>query len=109
MKQYIGTQGSTASHLSIELDVRGPQADESGEKGLIQVAVLLEGHVLDHGGQLVVVTNQDHTLQPAVAILLPLHATKQSLEMKRMYRNIYIVISKQVLTKECVALTAGVS
>ncbi len=77
MKQYIGTQRATASHLSIELDVRGPQADESGEEGLIQVAVLLEGHVLDHRGQLVVVPNQDHTLQPAVAILLPLHAARR--------------------------------
>ena len=78
MKQYIGTQQVTASHLSIELDVGGAQADESGEEGLIQVAVLLESHVLDHGGQLVVVSNQDHTLQPAVPILLPLHTARHT-------------------------------
>lgn len=40
------------------------------------MAVLLEGHVLDDRGQLVVVSNQDHTLQPAVAILLPLQPYK---------------------------------
>ena len=62
--------------LCIELDVGGAEADEASEEGLVQVAVLLEGHVLDHRGQLVVVPYQNHTLQPAVPILLPLHPHK---------------------------------
>ena len=40
------------------------------------MAVLLEGHVLHHRGQLVVVSYQDDALQPAVAILLPLQPYK---------------------------------
>lgn len=66
--------------LCIELDVGGAEADEASEEGLVQVAVLLEGHVLDHRGQLVVVPYQDHTLQPAVPILLPLNPYKNTLQ-----------------------------
>ena len=54
------------------MDVGGAQADEAGEEGLVQVAVLLEGHVLDDRRQLMVVAYEDDTLQPAVAILLSL-------------------------------------
>ena len=38
------------------------------------MAVLLEGHVLDYWGQLVVVSNQDHPLQTTHPILLSLHS-----------------------------------
>ncbi len=100
MKQYIGTQRATASHLSIELDVRGPQADESGEEGLIQVAVLLEGHVLDHRGQLVVVPNQDHTLQPTVPILLPLHGTEHSCQTMYTDQRVLCFDSRRELITE---------
>lgn len=60
------------AHLCVELDVGRAQPDEAREERLVQAAVLLDGHVLDNGGQLVVVTNQDHTLQPVVPVLLAL-------------------------------------
>ena len=73
---YFSKKGQLASaeeaHLSIELHVGRAEPHEAGEERLVQVAVLLEGHVLDHGRQLVVVPNQDHPLQPAHAVLLPL-------------------------------------
>ena len=61
------------SYLCIELHVGGAQADKAGEEGLIQVAVLLEGHVLHHGRQLVVVSYKNHPLQPRHPIVLLLH------------------------------------
>lgn len=42
------------------------------------MAVLLECHVLHDRGQLVVVSNEHDTLEPADSILLPLHS-KQNL------------------------------
>jgi hypothetical protein len=60
------------SHLRVELDVGRAQAHKAREQGLVQVAVLLEGHVLDHGRQLVVVPDQGDPLQPRHAILLVL-------------------------------------
>ena len=68
--------GCKGADLCIELDVGGAKADEASEEGLVQVAIFLEGHVLHNRGQLVVVSYQDHTLQPAVAILLPLQPYK---------------------------------
>ena len=53
-------------HLRVELDVRRAEADEAREERLVQVRVLLEGHVLHHGRQLVVVANQDDALESAV-------------------------------------------
>lgn len=69
-----GLQGGGWAHLCIELDVGGAEADEAGEEGLVQMTVLLEGHVLNHRRQLVVVPNQDDSLQPAITILLSLQA-----------------------------------
>lgn len=66
--------------LCIELDVGGAEADEAGEEGLVQVAVLLEGHVLDHRRQLVVVPYEDDSLQPAVPVLLSLQPHNHTLE-----------------------------
>ena len=60
------------AYLGVELDVGCAKADEAGEEGLIQMAVLLEGHVLDHRRQLVVVPYQNHPLQPTVPVFLPL-------------------------------------
>lgn len=42
-----------------------PEAHEPREEALVELAVLLEGHGLDDRGQLVVVSDQDHALQPA--------------------------------------------
>jgi hypothetical protein len=66
------TSGEKKEHLGVELDEGRAEAHEAGEEGLVEVAVLLEGHVLDHGRQLVVVAYQDHPLQPRHAILLVL-------------------------------------
>lgn len=66
--------GGGWAHLCIELDVGGAKADEAGEEGLVQMTILLKGHVLDHRRQLVVVPDQDDTLQPAIPILLSLQA-----------------------------------
>ena len=72
-------QVSKKADLCIQLDVGGAQANEACEEGLVQVAVLLEGHVLDNRGQLVVVSYQDHTLQSTVIIFLPLQPYKYTL------------------------------
>jgi hypothetical protein len=82
-KPAVGIWGKLGTHkssqgegkkpdLGIELDVGCSQAHEACEEGLVQVAVLLEGHVFDHGGQLMVITNQDDPFQPTHSILLPL-------------------------------------
>ena len=70
MRKY--TSGEKKEHLGVELDEGRAEAHEAGEEGLVEVAVLLEGHVLDHGRQLVVVPYQDHPLQPRHAVLLVL-------------------------------------
>ena len=57
------------------MNVGCAKADEAGEEGLIQMAVLLEGHVLHHRRQLMVVSYQDHTLQSTVPIFLPLQVS----------------------------------
>ena len=70
----LGTQTiKTIAHLGIELDVGGAQANKACEQGLVQVTVFLEGHILDHRRQLVVVPDQDHPLQASDALLLILH------------------------------------
>lgn len=53
----VDVQRQAVDYLSVELDVGRAQADKAGEQGLVQVAVLLEGHVLDHRRQLVVVAD----------------------------------------------------
>jgi hypothetical protein len=63
-------------HLCIELDEGRPQAHKACEQGLVQVAILLKGHVLHDRRQLVMVANQNHPLQPAVPIFLPLRVSK---------------------------------
>ena len=68
----------TQPHLSIELHGRHAQADEAREEGLVQVGVFLEGHVLHHGRQLVVVAYQCHSLQPALPIHRFLHVRDAS-------------------------------
>ena len=55
--------------LRVQVHGGHPQADEAGEEGLLHVGVLLEGHVLDDGRQLVVVSDHDPALQAAVAVL----------------------------------------
>ena len=64
--RYDRPGASTA--LGVQVHGGHPQADEAGEEGLLHVGVLLEGHVLDDGGQLVVVPDHDPPLQPAVAV-----------------------------------------
>lgn len=61
--------------LGVELDVRRSKANKSSEERLVQVAVLLEGHILHDRRQLVVIPNQDDSLQPTNTILLPLQAS----------------------------------
>ena len=75
---WLGVPAAGGGYLSVELDVGGAQADEAGEQGLVQVAVLLEGHVLDYGRQLVVVAYQDHPLQPCHAIIRVLRSQTAS-------------------------------
>lgn len=65
------------THLRVELDVGRAEADEAREQRLVQVTVLLYRHVLDHGGQLVVVPDQDDALQPVVTVLLALQGAGQ--------------------------------
>ena len=60
------------THLRIELDVGCAEANEAREQGLVQVAVLLDRHVLHHRRELVVVANQDDALQPVMPVLLAL-------------------------------------
>ena len=81
-------------NLCIELDVGGAEADEAGEEGLVQVAVLLEGHVFNHRRQLVVVPYEDDSLQPAVPILLSLQAGTYTLvhDVFGNNNNIYVMI-----------------
>ena len=64
---------SDRAHLGVELDEGGAQAHKAREQGLVQVAVALEGHVLDHGRQLVVVPYQGDSLEPAAPVLGFLH------------------------------------
>ena len=64
------------AYLGIELDEGGAQAHEAREEGLVQVAVALEGHILHHGGQLVVVPDERHPLQPAAPVLGFLHGQR---------------------------------
>jgi len=40
-----------------------PEANEPGEQGLVEVAVLLQGQVLHYRGELTVVPDQTHPLQ----------------------------------------------
>ena len=62
-------EGKPGCYLSVELDIGRAQADKAGEQGLVQVAVLLEGHVLHHWGQLLVVPNQDDPLQSRHSVI----------------------------------------
>lgn len=64
-----GDPPCTCTALCVQIYGGHSQAHKSGEERLLHVGVLLEGHVLDNRGQLVMVTNHDPTLQPAVAIL----------------------------------------
>ena len=68
------------THLSVELHIGHAQPHKSGKQALVQVAVLLEGHVLDNRGQLVVVADQTHTLQAAVPILLTLQRQGEGIQ-----------------------------
>lgn len=56
------------SPLSIEVHGGYSETHNSGEEGLLHVGVLLEGHVLDDGGQLVVVPNHNPALESAEAV-----------------------------------------
>ena len=69
-------------HLRIELDVGCAEADEAREQRLVQVAVLLDCHVLHHRRQLVVVPDQDHALEPVVPILLALQGRQAAMEVE---------------------------
>jgi hypothetical protein len=57
-------RGGARAYLSVELDVGSAEADEAGEHRLVEARVLLEGHVLHDGRQLIVIANQHHPLQP---------------------------------------------
>lgn len=59
----IGQTGSHAS-LRVELNVRHAQSNEAREQALIQMRVLLERTIGNHGRKLMVITQQDHALEP---------------------------------------------
>lgn len=64
-----GDRPCTCTALSIQVYGGHSQPHKSGEERLLHVGVFLEGHVLDNRGQLVMVTDHDPALQPAVAVL----------------------------------------
>ena len=57
------------STLGIQVHCGHTEADKAREERLLHVGVLLEGHVLDDGWQLVVISNHDPALQPTEAVL----------------------------------------
>lgn len=79
-KRCERTGGAEGLHLGIELDIGSAEAHKAREEGLVEVAVLLEGHVLDHGRQLVVVAYQNHPLEPRHTFLLVLHKSPETME-----------------------------
>mmetsp|Transcript_66781 Transcript_66781/g.118197 ORF Transcript_66781/g.118197 Transcript_66781/m.118197 type:complete len:217 (+) Transcript_66781:471-1121(+) len=58
-----------SSALEVEVHCGCPKTHEAGIQGLVQVTVLLESTVLHDRRQLVMVTNEHHSLQPADTIL----------------------------------------
>lgn len=74
--------------LCIQVYGGNSQAHKSSEERLLHVGVLLEGHVLDDRGQLVVVSNHNPTLQSAVTILWVL--------VKRRYKDRIIVFTEKL-------------
>lgn len=75
-------------YLCIKLHVRCAKAYEAREQALVKVAVLLEGHVLNHWWQLMMVTNQDDALQASDAIFLPLqHHGDESLNLQHLQKT----------------------
>lgn len=73
----------TGTPLCIKVNSGHSQADKAGEERLLHVGVLLEGHVLDDGGELVVVPDHDPTLQPAVAVCWVLQGGRERLRESR--------------------------
>jgi hypothetical protein len=64
--------------LSIEVHGRNPDPDEASEERLLHVGILLEGHVLNHWRQLVMVTNHNPPLQAAESILRVLEREEET-------------------------------
>ncbi len=73
------------AYLGVQLEVWHAKPDEAGEEGLIQVAVLLEGHVLHDRRQLMVIANEDDPFQTRQPILLLLQDDPSILTI--MYRS----------------------
>lgn len=67
-KRYVHLRGPGTS-LGVELHIRHSEPDHSREQALLHIAVLLEGHVLDHRRQLVMVADHDPPLQPGATVL----------------------------------------
>mmetsp|Transcript_21009 Transcript_21009/g.67708 ORF Transcript_21009/g.67708 Transcript_21009/m.67708 type:complete len:287 (+) Transcript_21009:640-1500(+) len=55
--------GGAGAALRVQLHRGGSEAEEAREEGLVEAAVLLEGHAFHHGRQLVVVADQNHALE----------------------------------------------
>ena len=77
--------------MSVQVDSGHTQAHEACEEGLLHVGELLEGHVLDDGGQLVVVANHDPPLQAVVAVLWVLPEQRQRFSSSRFRIKSYIL------------------
>ena len=66
--------------MSVQLNMRNAEADESGEKALLHIRELLEGDVLDNRRQLMVITDHDPSLQSIPAILWILNSFSSSIK-----------------------------
>lgn len=77
--------------LRIQLHIRRPQPHKARKQRLIQVTVLLEGHVLHDWRQLVVISDEYNALEPAEAVLLPLQDHwDEGLNLKHLYTGIHV-------------------
>jgi hypothetical protein len=77
----------TRTTLTIKIDCGNSKSHNSGEQGLLHVGVLLEGHVLDNRGQLVVITNHDPPLKTAEAVSRVLQKQRdESLDFQNLRR-----------------------
>lgn len=64
-----GAEAGSGTTLSVQVDARDAESDDASEQRLLHVGKLLEGHVLDDGRQLVVITDHDPAFEPVVAVL----------------------------------------
>ena len=53
------TKRWTRTALGIEIDRRSAQSNQSSEEGLFHIGILFKGHILDHRGELMMITDHN--------------------------------------------------